>query len=470
MDNMQRNKPVLENLLVTDIAAEGKAIAKYEGMVVFITQAVPGDVVDVQVIRKRKRYMEAFPVRFHKYAGNRAVPFCEHFGQCGGCRWQQLPYAEQLIYKQKQVADNLGRIGKVQVNMINPIIGSEKQTCYRNKLEFTFSHNRWLTPEEIKTGRQYEQRHAVGFHIPGRFDKVLDITRCHLQPEPSNRIRNFVREFAVNQGLDFFNVEDQEGFLRNLTIRNNRVGEFMVIFSFFRDEPDLINLLLHVVEKQFPEIVSLVYVINPKANDTINDLQVRLYNGKDHLEEEMEGLKFRISPKSFFQTNPDQAYRLFCITRDFAALTGKETVYDLYTGTGTIALFLARSCKKITGIDYVPEAVVDAKMNAAENNIANAEFFSGDIRKIFRETFLSHQGRPDVVVTDPPRTGMHQEVVETILYASPRRIVYVSCNPATQARDISLLATRYRVTGIQPLDMFPHTHHVENVVLLELNG
>jgi 23S rRNA (uracil1939-C5)-methyltransferase len=461
-------KPLLENLLITDIAAEGKAIARLEGMIVFVSGCVPGDIVDVQVVRKRKRFMEGFPAKFHAYSLNRTEPFCSHFGLCGGCKWQHLPYADQLKSKQKWVADSLERIGKVEGGLINPIIGSEKLTEYRNKLEFTFSHHRWLTTTEIQTGDSLPERRALGFHIPGKFDKVLDIDHCYLQPEPSNAIRNFVRSYAIEHKLEFFDIVRKEGFLRNLTIRNTLSGDVMAIFSFFRNDREDIEKLLNAVSIQFPLIVSLMYVINPKANDTINDLVVMNFSGINHLVETMENLKFRISPKSFFQTNTMQAYRLYSIAREFAALTGDETVYDLYTGTGTIALFLAAKCKKVIGIESVGEAIEDANRNAILNGITNASFYTGDIRELLNDEFFLRHGYPDVMITDPPRTGMHEDVVKAILLAKPRRIVYVSCNPATQARDIQWLSAEYTVQKCQPVDMFPYTHHVENVALLIL--
>jgi len=463
-----KHKPLLENLMITDIAAEGKAIARHEGIVVFVSNCVPGDIVDVQVIRKRKRYMEGYPVRVHVYSENRANPFCSHFGVCGGCKWQHLPYIEQLKYKQKQVTDDLARIGKVEADLINPILASESKTHYRNKLEFTFSNNRWLTTDEIESGNPVEERNALGFHIPGKFDKVLNIDTCYLQPEPSNQIRNFIRQYALENKLGFFDLTRQEGFLRNLIIRNTLAGEFMVVLSFFRDDPVEIGKLLNATASGFSQIRSLMYVINPKGNDTINDLDVIPFCGEDHLVEHMEGLQFRISPKSFFQTNARQAYQLYSVARDFAELTGSETVYDLYTGTGTIALFLASRCKKVVGIEYVPEAIEDAMLNAQQNGIDNAVFFAGDIRNLMKESFFSLHGYPDVVITDPPRTGMHEDVTNAIISARPRRIVYVSCNSATQARDIQLLSACYHVLRIQPVDMFPFTHHVENVALLGL--
>jgi 23S rRNA (uracil1939-C5)-methyltransferase len=460
-------KPLLEKLLIVDVAAEGKAIAKYEGMVVFVSQCVPGDVVDVQVLRKRKRFMEGYPVKFHAYSENRSTPFCKHFGTCGGCKWQHLPYADQLKYKQRQVIDSLERIGKVSTANVAEIMGSQNQVAYRNKLEFTFTHNRWLTNEEIQSSPANIERRGLGFHIPGRFDKVLDIEECYLQPELSNQIRQFVRKYAMDNNLPFFDLINQEGLLRNLIVRNNNAGEFMVVFSFFRDDTEAIQQLMGATGKQFPQITALLYVINPKGNDTINDLEVKLFSGRDHLIEVMENLQFRISPKSFFQTNTNQAYQLYCIVRDFAALTGTETVYDLYTGTGTIALFLARNCSRVIGLEYVAEAIDDARINAGLNGIDNARFFTGDIKTLLNEEFISTSGKPDVIITDPPRNGMHPDVVESIIQASPEKIVYVSCNPATQARDIELLSSAYDILKSQPVDMFPFTHHVENVTLLQ---
>ena len=464
-----KSKPVIEKLLIDNIAAEGKAIGHMEGVVVFVSNCVPGDVVDVQVVRKRKRFMEGYPVHFHQYSQNRSEPFCRHFGQCGGCKWQHLPYSEQLKFKHRQVTDAFERIGKVMADEVFPILPSEKQRFYRNKLEFTFSANRWLTPDEIKSDDQNLERRGLGFHVPGKFDKVLDISECYLQPELSNHIRNFVRSYAFEHNLEFFDLIRQEGMLRNMIVRNNLDGEWMVIFSFFRNDQEVIVPLLEAVASQYQQITALMYVINSKANDTITDLPVCLFKGNDHLLEKMEDLVFSISPKSFFQTNTGQAHRLYSVTRDFAGLKGNEIVYDLYTGTGTIALFLANRCRKVVGLEYVPEAIEDAKKNAGLNGIENASFYAGDIRELLNESFIEENGRPDVIITDPPRTGMHADVVEAILSVRPARIVYVSCNPATQARDVSMLAGSYRLLKIQPVDMFPFTHHVENVALLELH-
>jgi 23S rRNA (uracil1939-C5)-methyltransferase len=464
----RRKKTILlENVEITDVAAEGKSLARIDNMVLFVPHTVPGDIVDVQVVRKRKRYMEGFPLRFIQYSSRRIEPFCQHFGECGGCRWQNLPYEDQLKYKQNQVLDQFERIGKIQVTEIGPIVASDNTTHYRNKLEFTFSNNRWLTRDEMQQSSEISQRKAVGFHIPGRFDKVLDIQNCHLQPEPSNEIRNYIRDYALRNNLDFFDLVTQQGFLRTLIIRNSQQGEFMVVVSFFREDKALITPLMDELMHNFPGIASLFYAINPKANDTLNDLDLILYYGKDHLLEEMEGLKFRIGPKSFYQTNPAQSHKLYTIVRDFAGLRGHEHVYDLYTGTGTIALFIAGQCTRVTGIEYVAEAIADARQNAELNGIRNVEFHTGDSRDILNPAFVEANGAPDVIIVDPPRTGMHADVVSSIVNCCPAKIVYVSCNPATQARDVQLMADHYRVTKLQPVDMFPHTYHVENVALLE---
>lgn len=467
----RKELPLLENVTITDVAAEGKAIAKVNDLVVFVPYVVPGDVVDLQVRRKKNHYAEAEVVKFHQYSPVRAVPFCEHYGVCGGCKWQVLPYEEQLKYKQKQVTDNLTRIGKIELPETSPILGSEKTKFYRNKLEFTFSNKRWLTEEEIKQDVVYEQMNAVGFHIPNAFDKVLAIEKCWLQDDISNRIRNAVRDYAYAHNYSFINLRSQEGMLRNMIIRTSTTGELMVILiSKIEQDEELVLFkeLLQYVADTFPEITSLLYIINNKCNDTITDLNVYLFKGKDHIFEEMEGLRFKIGPKSFYQTNSDQAYNLYKIARDFANLTGEELVYDLYTGTGTIANFISRQARQVIGIEYVPEAIEDAKVNAEINGINNTLFFAGDMKDILTQDFINQYGRPDVIITDPPRAGMHADVIDTILFARPKRIVYVSCNPATQARDLQMLDEHYKVKAVQPVDMFPHTHHVENVVLLEL--
>ncbi len=453
------------------MAAEGKAIAKVNDLVIFVPYVVPGDVVDLQIKRKKNKYAEAEAVNFHEYSSTRAIPFCQHYGICGGCKWQVLPYAEQIKYKQKQVEDNLRRIGKIELPEISPILGSAKTEFYRNKLEFTFSDKRWLTYEEVKQEVKYDQMNAVGFHIPGAFDKVLAIEKCWLQNDISNRIRNAVRDYAYEHNYSFINLRSQEGMLRNMIIRTSSTGELMVIIicKIVEDsEMTLFKQLLQYVADTFPEITSLLYIINNKCNDTINDLDVYVFKGNDHIFEEMEGLRFKVGPKSFYQTNSEQAYNLYKIARDFAGLTGNELVYDLYTGTGTIANFVSRQACQVIGIEYVPEAIEDAKVNAEINGIDNTLFFAGDMKDMLTQEFINEYGRPDVIITDPPRAGMHQDVVDVILFAEPKRIVYVSCNPATQARDLQLLDVKYKVKAVQPVDMFPHTHHVENVVLLEL--
>jgi 23S rRNA (uracil1939-C5)-methyltransferase len=466
----KKELPLLEKILITDVAAEGKALAKVDDLVVFVPYVVPGDVVDLQVKRKKHHYAEAVAVRFHEYSEKRAVPFCQHYGVCGGCKWQCLQYEEQIRYKQKQVYDNLSRIGKVALPEFSPILGSEKTQFYRNKLEFTFSNKRWLTEEEVRRGDKYDQMNAVGFHIPGAFDKVLPIEKCWLQDDVSNQIRNAIRDYAYEHGISFFDLRSQEGLLRNLMIRTSSTGELMVLLQCCLknedDRPHMMEVLQYVGDK-FPQITSLLYVINNKCNDTIGDLQVEVFRGNDHIFEEMEGLRFKVGPKSFYQTNSEQAYVLYKVAREFAGLTGQELVYDLYTGTGTIANFVSRQARQVIGIEYVPEAIEDAKVNSQINGIENTLFYAGDMKDILTEEFIRRHGRPDVIITDPPRAGMHTDVINTILFAQPKRIVYVSCNPATQARDLQLLDAKYRVAKVQPVDMFPHTHHVENVVLLE---
>lgn len=467
---MAKNKkphPVLPSVTITDIAAEGKAIAKVNDVVVFVPFVVPGDVVDLQVTRKKSHFMEARPIHFHSYSENRTEAVCEHYGICGGCKWQILPYADQIRYKQKQVVDNLTRIGKIELPEITPILGSAKTEFYRNKLEFTFSNKRWRTNEEIAEGKVFETMNAVGFHIPGQFDKVLDINKCWLQTQDSNEIRNEVRRYALEKGLTFFDLRSQEGFLRTMMVRTTSTGELMVIMIFFYEDKEAQNALLQHIADKFPQITSLLYVINSKANDTITDQEVLVFKGAECIYEEMEGLKFKIGPKSFYQTNSDQAYELYKITRNFAGLTGNELVYDLYTGTGTIANFVSHQARQVVGIEYVPEAIEDAVVNSKLNNIGNTLFYAGDMKDILNAAFIEKHGKPDVIITDPPRAGMHEDVIDAILFAAPERIVYVSCNPATQARDLSLLDAAYQVAAVQPVDMFPHTHHVENVVLLQ---
>jgi 23S rRNA (uracil1939-C5)-methyltransferase len=463
----KRKKPLYEKIVIESIGAEGKALARVNDMVVFTKLAIPGDVVDLQVIKSRKNYQEALVTHIHEFSKDRLPAFCEHFGICGGCKWQILPYEKQLYYKQKQVEDQLRRIGKIDLPEISPITGSNKNIFYRNKLEFSFSDKRWLTAEEIDAGNEIHNTSALGFHVPEKFDKVVNIEKCWLQPAPSNEIRNFIFRYALDHQLDFFNIRQKTGFLRTLIIRTSSRGDVMVILSFFREEKSKRISLLQALQEAFPEITSLMYLINSKANDTISDQEIKLFWGKDHIIEEMGNLKFKVGPKSFWQTNSEQAYKLYQTVLRFSGLTGKEVVYDLYTGTGTIASFIARQAGKVIGIEYIPEAIADAKENASLNKTDNTYFFSGDIKDVMNTAFLEQTGRPDVIITDPPRAGMHADVIKSLLEILPAKIVYVSCNPATQARDILLLNSRYNIRNIQPVDMFPHTHHVENVVLLE---
>ena len=467
---MNHGFPMLNRILITDIGAEGNAIARVEGQVVFIPMLVPGDVVDIRITRKRRNYLEGRVIRFHEYSPDRIKPLCRHFGVCGGCKWQHLPYELQLKHKEKQVTDTLTRIGKVRPDEILPVVASDDVYYYRNKLEYTFSDRRWFTKEELETETDFAGKDALGFHVPGFFDKVLDIKECHLQPEPSDSIRNAVRRYAHRKGLSFFNLRQQSGFLRNLIIRSSESGDIMVIVVFFLDEQERIEGLLDYLSEEFPRITSLWYIINRKKNDSLADQEPVLYRGDDHLTEEIDGLKFRVGPKSFFQTNTCQAEKLYAIAREFAGLTGKETVYDLYTGTGTIAAYMASRAARVTGIEYIEEAVQDARINSEINNIKNTEFFSGDLKDVLSGSFFRDHGYPDVVITDPPRAGMHPDVVRSIMEAGPGKIVYISCNPATQARDISMLAERYEVEKVQPVDMFPQTHHIENVALLKLKN
>lgn len=470
MARKKKELPLLEKVTITDVAAEGKAVAKVNELVIFVPYVVPGDVVDLQVKRKKNHYAEAVAVKFHEKSPLRTEPFCSHFGVCGGCKWQCLSYEEQLKYKQKQVFDNLTRIGKVELPEFRPILGSEKTRFYRNKLEFTFSNKRWLTEEEVKQDVKYDQMNAVGFHIPGAFDKVLAIDKCWLQDDISNQIRNAVRDYAYAHNFPFFDLRTQEGLLRNIMIRTSSTGELMVVLQCKVTDDEgrrKMEEILQFIADSFPQITSLMYVINNKCNDTIGDLDVEVFKGNDHIFEEMEGLRFKVGPKSFYQTNSEQAYNLYKVAREFAGLRGNELVYDLYTGTGTIANFVARQARKVVGIEYVPEAIEDAKVNSALNGIDNTLFYAGDMKDILTNDFIAEHGRPDVIITDPPRAGMHNDVIDVILAAEPKRIVYVSCNPATQARDLQLLDGKYKVTAVQPVDMFPHTHHVENVVQLE---
>ena len=466
MGKSRNKKPLLLNVEITDVAAEGKALARVDDRVVFVNGAVPGDVVDVQVTRKRTSYYEGDAIVFHKYSDMRVAPFCKHFGVCGGCKWQSIPYEKQLEYKAREVYNNLKRIGKIDLPEQMPILASAHNQKYRNKLEFTFSNKRWLTAEQMKSGEGMGQP-GLGFHIPGLFDKVVDIEECHLQLDPSDAIRQWVRNYAIEHNLEFFDLRSQQGFLRNLTIRTASTGDLMVLFSLFRDDEHIRTQMLQNLLNAFPQITSLLYVINSKANDTIGDLDVLTFAGNDYIMEEMEGIKFKVGPKSFYQTNSEQAYELYKVARSFADLKGNEVVYDLYTGTGTIANFVARHCQKVIGIEYVPEAIEDAKVNSAINGIENTTFYAGDMKDVLSMDFILAHGTPDVMIVDPPRAGMHEDVVHTILSAAPKRIVYVSCNSATQARDINMLDADYKVTKMQPVDMFPHTHHVESVVCLE---
>ena len=459
--------PLLEGLRITTLAAEGKAMGRWNEQVVFVPLTVPGDVVDVQIRCKRRRYMEGSVVRYVERSPLRAEPFCAHFGVCGGCKWQNLPYEEQLRFKTEQVRDQLTRIGKIELPEIRPCLGSELTREYRNKLEFTFADRRWLTAEEIASGEALDAAPALGFHIPGMFDKVLDIDCCHLQPEPSNAIRLETKRFCLEHGYTFHNAREHTGLMRNMVIRTASTGEVMVIVVFGEDRPTEIAALLDHLAGRFPQITSLCYVINTKLNDSTADLEARCYRGKDHIIEEMEGLRFKVGPKSFYQTNSRQAYELYKVARDFADLGPGDTLYDLYTGTGTIANFCARRCRRVVGIEYVAEAIGDARHNAAENGLTNTRFYAGDMKRVLDDRFVAENGRPDVIILDPPRAGVDEPVLEVIRRAAPARIVYVSCNPATQARDLALLDADYRVVAVQPVDMFPHTHHVENVVKLE---
>ena len=462
----KKDIPLLTNVKITDIGSEGNAIARVENLVVFVPMLIPGDVVDIRVIKKRKKYLEGRAVKFHEFSSDRIKPRCMHFGICGGCKWQHLPYELQLRFKEKQVRDNLTRIGKLELPVIEPIIGSEDSYLYRNKLEYTFSDKRWRTKEEIESEKEFEKEDALGFHIPGLFDKVLNIEECHLQPEPSNSIRNAIREYAILNNLEFFDLREQKGFLRNIIIRNSLDGQVMVIMVFFKEDFEKREKLLDFLASEFPQISSLIYIINSKKNDSLADQEPILYKGVDHLVEDMDGLKFRIGAKSFYQTNTKQALNLYRTAKKFAGLTGMETVYDLYTGTGTIANYVADSAIKVIGVEYVMEAVRDARINSELNRISNTYFVAGDMKDVLSEEFFRINGRPDVIITDPPRAGMHEDVVKSIANAAPGKVVYISCNPATQARDISLLSDSYDVARVQPVDMFPHTHHVENVVLL----
>jgi 23S rRNA (uracil1939-C5)-methyltransferase len=468
MGRKTTNKIVFNNIDVLDAGAKGVSVAKApDGKVIFIPNVVPGDVVDVQTFKKRKAYYEGKAVHFHEYSADRVIPPCQHFGACGGCKWQNMKYEKQLYYKNREVYNHLKRIGKVELPEFEPIKGSEKHFFYRNKMEFSFSNARWMTDNEIQSGHPFTDRNALGFHIPRMWDKILDITFCHLQEDPSNLIRNAVRDFANENGLEFFNPREHSGLLRTLMLRTASTGEIMVLIQFFDDNKEQREMLLDFLADKFPSITSLQYVVNQKANDTLYDQDVILYKGRDYILESMEGLTFSINAKSFYQTNSDQAYELYSITREFAGLTGNELVYDLYTGTGTIAQFVSRDARKVIGVESVPAAIADAKENARRNNITNCEFFVGDMKDVFNTEFIDTHGHPDVIITDPPRDGMHKDVVEQILRIAPEKVVYVSCNSATQARDLALMDEIYKVVRVRPVDMFPQTHHVENVVLLQ---
>ncbi len=456
----------VENAPIVDISSEGKSVAKIDGMVIFVDGGVPGDIADVMITRKKNNYAEGHVVTIKKPSENRVVPVCQHFGHCGGCKWQNLDYQTQLSFKHKTVADALTRIGKLDIARLEPIFGNKEAYYYRNKLEFSFSDKKWLTNEQVKSGEQIDNRNGLGFHIPKMFDKILDIKTCYLQEEPSNAIRNGIRDFANAHNLSFFGVREKTGLLRTLMIRTSSNGEIMVVIQFFENQPENITLLLDYLKDNFPQITSLQYTINQKGNDTLQDLDIITYYGRDHIFEEMEGLKFKISARSFYQTNSPQAYELYKITRDFCGLTGNEVVYDLYTGTGTIANFVSGQAKKVIGVEYVEDAVKDARVNSSFNGIDNTLFFAGDMKDILNEQFIAEHGKPDVVITDPPRAGMHEDVVRVLLKAAPEKIVYVSCNPATQARDLAMMTDLYEIRRILPVDMFPQTAHVENVVLL----
>lgn len=470
MSRKRKSLPLLENITITDVAAEGKSLARINDMVVFVPFAVPGDVVDLQVRKKKHHYCEAEAIRFIKYSEIRQEPVCQHFGICGGCKWQNLPYEIQLKAKQKQIHDQLTRIGKVELPEFNTILGSTKIYKYRNKLEFGCSNKRWLTHQEVTSGVTYDNMNAIGFHITGAFDKIYPIEKCWLMDNLCNEIRNEIRNYALAHGISFFDLREQTGLLRDIMIRNSNTREWMVLVQFkFQDEGDeqrAHNLLQHIADK-FPQITSLLYVDNQKCNDTFGDQTVEVFKGKDHIVENMDNLHFKVAAKSFYQTNTDQAYHLYSVARQFAQLSGNELVYDLYTGTGTIANFVAQQAKQVIGIEYVEDAIKDAKVNSEINHINNTLFYAGDMKDILTQEFIAQHGRPDVIITDPPRAGMHPDVVQTILEAAPKRIVYVSCNPATQARDLALLDVQYSIKAVQPVDMFPHTPHVENVVLLE---
>lgn len=466
MARTRKQLPILEEVTITDVAAEGKSIARVNDMVVFIPYGAPGDVVNVKLDKKKKNFAEGHIDRLISPSTIRVTPPCEHFGVCGGCKWQHLPYESQLHFKQKQVKDALERIAKIKIPEIRPILGSSNIWEYRNKMEYTFSNRCWLTFEQLNSEEQFHDRNAVGFHIPGAFDKVLDIHKCHLQDDLSNRLRNFLREYAKEKGYSFYDLKAQHGLLRTMMVRITSIGQTMLLVSFGENDNESINDVMQAIKNKFPDLTSLLYVVNTKANDTFADLDIETYSGMPYIEEDMDGLRFRIGPKSFYQTNSRQAYELYKTVRELADLKGDELVYDLYTGTGTIANFVSKHCSKVIGIEYVPEAIADAKVNSEVNGINNTLFYAGDMKDVLTEDFIANHGRPDVMIIDPPRAGMHADVINVILSTKPERIVYVSCNPASQARDLALLDCEYEVNAVQPVDMFPHTHHVENVVRL----
>lgn len=468
MSRKRKELPLLEGIEITGVAAEGKSIARVNDMVVFVPYGAPGDIADIKLDKKKHSYAEGHIVNLVKPSENRIEPFCQHFGMCGGCKWQHLPYGEQLKYKQQQVKDAMERIAKIPIPEINPILGSVNTQFYRNKLEFTFSNKCWLTFEEMRSGVEFPDRNALGFHIPGAFDKVLDIKKCWLQDDISNEIRLFIREYALSKSYTFYDLKAQTGLMRTIMVRTASTGDIMLVVVFGEDDKEKIEDVMSAIVNKFPQITSLLYVINLKVNDTIGDQEIKRYSGSEFIEEEMEGLRFRVGAKSFYQTNSLQAYELYKVARRMANLTGDELVYDLYTGTGTIANFVARQSKKVIGIEYVEDAIADAKLNSKVNGIENTLFYAGDMKDVLTNDFVNEHGKPDVMIVDPPRAGMHEDVVNVILASEPKRIVYVSCNPATQARDLAMLDAKYKVTEIQPVDMFPHTHHVENVVGLTL--
>lgn len=467
MSRKRKNLPVVEGLEITKMAAEGKSIARWNDLVVFIPFGAPGDIADVKIDRKKHSFCEGHIEKLIKPSEIRIVPKCEHFGVCGGCKMQHIPYSYQLQFKQQQVTDALERIGKIELPKINDILGSKEIFHYRNKMEFTFSNKSWLTFEQLNSGEEFPDRDAVGFHIPGAFDKVLNINKCWLQDDISNEMRNFIRYYAKSMGYTFYDIRNNVGLMRMMMVRITSTGDIMLVIVFGEDNAVAVSDIMSAVAKRFPQITSLMHVINTKVNDSLNDQVFVLDKGSDYIEEEMEGLKFRIGPKSFYQTNSHQAYELYKVARGMAGLTGNELVYDLYTGTGTIANFVARNAKQVIGIEYVPEAIEDAKLNSAVNNIDNTLFYAGDMKDILTNDFVKKHGVPDVMIIDPPRAGMHEDVVDVIMNAEPKRIVYVSCNPATQARDLAMLDPKYKVVEVQPVDMFPHTQHVENVVGLQ---